>query len=171
MNAVDAIHNYITNKVDWAIYSIGNTTKQLISEVFGAEHITGTAEDASALADKIIKDNRQHVVFFCGDQRREELPAKLQVAQINLQEITVYHTVETAEKITKDYDGILFFSPSAVNSFFSVNKIYKDTVVFAIGRTTATAIKQYVNNNIIIADSPGKENLVKEMIAYFSTKN
>jgi uroporphyrinogen-III synthase len=71
-------------------------------------------------------------------------------------------------KIEKTYHGILFFSPSAVQSFFSNNKISDQTILFAIGNTTATEIKKYTNNKIITGDEPGKENLVTEMIRYYT---
>jgi len=64
----------------------------------------------------------------------------------------------------------LVFSPSAVDSFFTLNTIDKNTTLFAIGNSTANAIKQQVNNKIIIADTPGKAALVKKMLAYFSTE-
>jgi len=80
----------------------------------------------------------------------------------------VYQTLATPHKIQKDYFGVLFFSPSAVQSFFSKNKVKDRTILFAIGNTTANEIKKYSNNKIIISDEPGKENLVQKMIEYFS---
>ena len=82
----------------------------------------------------------------------------------------MYSTIATVEKLSKRYDGILFFSPSAVESFFSLNEVGSNTILFAIGNTTAEAISQKVKNKIIIAESPGKEALVKEMLKYFSTQ-
>ncbi|MES1223753.1 MAG: hypothetical protein ABUT20_50120, partial [Bacteroidota bacterium] len=58
-------------------------------------------------------------------------------------------------------------SPSAVNSFFSVNKIDNKTILFAIGKTTAGEIKKFAVNKIIIADAPSKELLAEQAIKYF----
>ena len=69
---------------------------------------------------------------------------------------------------SNEYFGILFFSPSAVQSFFSKNKVADKTILFAIGNTTANEIKKYSTNKIIISDEPGKENLVTKMIEYFN---
>jgi uroporphyrinogen-III synthase len=80
----------------------------------------------------------------------------------------VYHTIIAAHKISKDYDGILFYSPSAVESFFLVNTINENAVLFAIGYTTSNALKKFIKNKIIIAEQPGKEALVKKMVEYFS---
>src|SRR5258706_9822828 len=49
-----------------------------------------------------------------------------------------------AEKV---YDGILFFSPSGVESFFNTNEVNEQTILFAIGNTTATEIKKYTNRS------------------------
>ena len=168
MNAVEAVKEYISLKTDWKIFSIGQTTKELIEDFFGKENIAGTADDAELLADVIIHQHLKEVVFFCGDQRRDELPEKLIANNIIVEEILVYRTIATSQKTVKHYDGILFFSPSAVQSFFSTNTINNSTIVFAIGNTTANVVKKQVNNQIVVADKPGKEELVKKMLEYFS---
>jgi uroporphyrinogen-III synthase len=168
MNAVEAVKNYLSKKPEWDIFSIGQTSKKLIADFFGKENIIATANDASGLADTIIEKEIKELVFFCGDQRRDELPVKLKAKNINVEEVVVYSTIATVEKVSKRYDGILFFSPSAVESFFSVNEVDSNTILFAIGNTTSETINQKVQNKIIIAEHPGKEALVKKMLDYFS---
>jgi len=63
---------------------------------------------------------------------------------------------------------VLFFSPTAVQSFFRQNKLPAETILFAIGSTTAAEIRKFSTNNIIISDEPGKESLVRKMMEYFS---
>ena len=169
MNAVDAVVTWQEGQQpDWVIYCIGNTTKQLVKENFGANSVAGTAASAAELAEKIVEEHDiAEVIFFCGDQRREELPAILSNNNIDVQEIVVYQTIPVHHKIEKQYAGILFFSPSAVESFFKKNKLTAQTILFAIGNTTATEIKKYTNNKIIISDEPGKENLVRQMMDFF----
>ena len=108
------------------------------------------------------------VIFFCGGQRRDELPSILNDAGIEVDEIAVYQTIEVPHIIKKDYHGILFFSPSAVRSFFKVNKANGKTILFAIGNTTAAEIKKFSNNKILVSDEPGKESLVQKAIEYFT---
>ncbi|MES2850459.1 MAG: uroporphyrinogen-III synthase [Bacteroidota bacterium] len=170
MNAVDAVTIFLDgHQPEWSIYSIGTATARLIKEYFGEERITGTANDASALAELIAEDRfTDEVIFFCGDQRRDELPDILRQHDIDVNEIVVYQTIEVPRKIDKFYHGILFFSPSAVRSFFKSNKLAEKTVAFAIGNTTAAEIKKFSNNKIIISDEPGKENLVQKMMEYFT---
>jgi len=170
MNAVEAVANELDgHQPDWRIYSMGNTTRQLVKKYFGEEAIAGTAESAAELAELIVEeDNSDDIFFFCGEQRRDELPDILRNNDIDVNEIVVYQTIQVKHKIEKTYHGILFFSPSAVQSFFSNNKISDQTILFAIGNTTATEIKKYTNNKIITGDEPGKENLVTEMIRYYT---
>lgn len=170
MNAVDAVTIFLDSlQPDWAIYSIGTATGRLVKEYFGEAKIAGTASDAASLAGLIAEDRFvDEVIFFCGDQRRDELPEILRQHEVVVNEIVVYQTISVPHKIEKQYHGILFFSPSAVQSFFQKNKLTDTTILFAIGNTTANEIKKYSTNKIIISDAPGKENLVSKMIEYFS---
>ncbi len=169
MNAVEAVRRFISPNSLWKIFCIGNTTKQLAENFFGKENIAGTAYDASQLAENISNDLKvKKVYFFCGDQRRDELPEILKENNIQIEEIVVYKTIETPQVISRKYDGILFFSPSAVQSFFLKNSIPPDTKFFAIGSTTAKALKPFTQQHVIIADLPGKKNLVFQAINFFS---
>jgi uroporphyrinogen-III synthase len=170
MNAVEAVAFQLEgHQPDWSVYCMGNTTQQLVEKYFGKESIAGTAADAAMLAENIVDDGAANdVYFFCGNQRRTELPDILKQHDINVNEIVVYNTVATPHKVSKPYNGILFFSPSAVDSFFSVNKAEKQTILFAIGNTTAAAIKKYATNSVITSDEPGKESLVEKMIDFFA---
>jgi uroporphyrinogen-III synthase len=170
MNAVEAVAAQSDDQEPaWNIYCMGHATKQLVIEYFGEERIFGTGDSATDLAELIIEEGvDDEVIFFCGDQRRDEFPDLLRDNSIDVNEIVVYHTVPVPQKVTKDYHGILLFSPSAVDSFFKVNKAAGQTIFFAIGNTTANTIKKYTNNKIIIAKKPEKEQMMIEAINYFS---
>ncbi|MEP7228930.1 MAG: uroporphyrinogen-III synthase [Ginsengibacter sp.] len=169
MNAVEAVRRFISPNSVWKIFCIGNTTKQLAEDLFGKEKIAVTAYNASQLAENISENPQvKKVHFFCGDQRRDELPRILKENNIQIEEIVVYKTIETPQVISRKYDGILFFSPSAVQSFFLKNSISPDTKLFAIGSTTANALKLFTQQHVIIANVPGKKNLVFQAINFFS---
>lgn len=170
MNAVEAVAGELAGRrPDWSIYCIGTATAELVKNNFGEAAIAGVANNASALAQLIVKKSyADEVVFFCGDRRRDELPDILRKNDIEVTEIVVYLTLTVPHTITKSYHGIIFFSPSAVESFFLNNTIEKEMILFAIGDTTVAAIQQFSKNPIVIAAAPGKENLVKQMIAYFA---
>lgn len=171
MNAVDAVAEQIDASPEWKIYSIGNTTRKLIEEKFGSNKIVATAENAQRLGERLIDDGVNEVVFFCGNIRRDELPNKIRSEGGKIEEVVVYEIEETPSKLEKDYDGILFFSPSAVQAFFSSNKPAKHTVLFAIGKTTAEAIKEYKGRNIVVANVTDKVEMAQDAIDYLTNNS
>ena len=170
MNAVEAVANFIDYQpTGWSIYCIGTTTQELVTKYFGASSIAGTANSAAELALLIAANTMiEEAIFFCGDQRRDELPEVLHSHNIMVTEIIVYETIAITHTVTKVYNGVLFFSPSAVVSFFATNKLPASTILFAIGSTTAGEIKKHSANKIIVSNVPGKENLVHKLIEYFT---
>lgn len=172
MNAVEAVRTSIKPTVNWKIFSLGGITKELVQQYFGKASIAGTAKHSTALAKKIIDDsNTKEVVFFCGDKHLDILPQTLKANGIFVDEFIVYKTILIPQVIEKNYDGILFFSPSAVHSFFSVNTIGQQVVLFAIGTTTASAIQTYCINKIITSEWPGKEQMIDKAIEYLEKTN
>ncbi len=171
MNAVEAVATFLDEDElpFWKIYCIGHTTRQLVEHYFGKDKITGTAANAMELAAKIIEqeDAMQDVVFFTGTKRRDDLPNALSNHSYNLQEIFVYETLTIARKVEETYHGIIFFSPSAVKSYFINNKAHYETIFFAIGNTTEAELQNYTENKIVVADASGKQNLIEQAVDYF----
>jgi len=158
----------------WNVYCLEGATQQALKhEDNRFRHtISGTAANAASLAQEIIKNGEKGpLVFFCGDKRRDELPDLLRQHNIALEELIVYETTETPVLTGQEYDGILFLSPSAVESFFSVNSLPQQTVCFSIGPTTARALQKYTGNKIITSTNPSMEQLVLTTIFYFNNIN
>jgi len=170
MNAVESVMAATTISPRWQVGSIGTTTNKLIEKHLKHCSVIATGNNASELAynlASVIKSGK--VIFFCGDQRREELPSILKNQGIDVEEIIVYKTIPQNKHIDTEYDGIAFYSPSAVHSFFSVNKLNKSTIVFSIGSTTSESIRSYTDNTIVEAVEPGKENLIKRILDYYTS--
>jgi len=180
VNAVEAVKEWMREAPDWRIFCIGGATRRAVAGYFGEGAIAGTAESATALAEVVMteagEDGRsargtKEIFFFCGDQRREELPAMLRAEGFKVNEWIVYRTLLTPRKTERVYAGIAFFSPSAVESYFTLNTAADGAILFAIGQTTAAAIKASCPNAVIISDRPGKDALVHIMTDYFQTNN
>ena len=168
VNAVEAVAAQLEDqKPDWQIFCIGHATCESVENCFGKEFISGTADSAKDLADLIIRSNIEEVIFFCGDQRRDELPESLRENEIEVDEIVVYETLALHQKVDKDYNGILFFSPSAVLSFFQSNRLNDQTILFAVGNTTADEIRKQSKNKVVVSDKPDQRILLKKVINYF----
>ncbi len=173
-NAIGPFKNYMSQNnvyhmVNWKIFCLSNQTKKALYPYFSERNILETADNALMLAQKIISHGIKELVFFCGNKRREELPLILKNNGINLHEVIVYETLETPILITQPFEAILFFSPSAVNSFFSMNQISMNTLCFAIGQTTANAIRVYTKNKIITSPVPSPEAMIEDLIKHFTT--
>ena len=142
-------------------FCVGEKTKALLEE--NDFEVIADSDYAAELASSICNHySKNSFTFFCGNIRRDVLPEALRLAQITLDEIEVYETVITTHKIDFTPDGILFFSPSAVESYLRENKI-EDESCFCIGNTTAEALK-YVTPNRIIANQPTLESVIMKCI-------
>lgn len=175
-NAVTSLKKYLNESINhlppqWEIFCLSGKTKEVLREeekLFGS--IEATASSATELAQKIIASGAKELLFFCGNRRRDELPALLQNAGVQVHEVVVYEVRETPAFVRGDFDGVLFFSPSAVQSFFTANQLKEATVCFAIGRTTANSVKQATQNNLLISKEPTQEALLEEVIHYFKNR-
>ena len=154
----------------WNICCLETGTLDAVKEALPQCTIKATAANATALANAIVAlGDVKEVYFICGKQRRDELPGILQQHNITVHELVVYENAATPEKLdAAAYDGIFFFSPSAVQSFFSVNILPAATVCFAIGETTAATLRTVANNKIIISGSPSAYALLAAATAYFN---
>ncbi len=126
------------------------------------------ADDAKSLADKLVQAQSQSVVFFCGNIHREELPETLKAEGIKVEEVIVYQTTLTPVLVNDFLDAVLFFSPSAVDSFFTNNTLSPHTVCFCIGQTTANHLASKTKAKIQIAASPSQEKLIDQLITYYT---
>ncbi|SHI38105.1 uroporphyrinogen-III synthase [Flavobacterium terrae] len=158
------------------VFCVGLKTKALLEENgFQVEAYTGYAEDLAEIISLVYADSSY--TFFSGNLRRDVLPEKLKEAEISFNEIEVYETILTPQKMTSTgsangnstFDGILFYSPSGVESYTKQNKI-ADEICFCIGNTTAEALEHHTKN-IIVANQPSVENVIIQCINYFSRKH
>lgn len=146
---------------DKNVFCVGIKTKALLEENgFNVIAHTGYAADLAEIITLIY--TKESFTFFSGNLRRDTLPDFLKEANVKFNEIEVYETHLTPQKINTPLDGILFFSPSGVESYLKGNKI-KNEMCFCIGTTTAEAL-QNTTKNIIIANQPTVENTIIQCI-------
>ena len=168
MNAVNAVASQLSVVPQWKVFCTGGITKEYVIKYFGGDVIAATAKNATVLAEKIVAaDPSSSIIFFCGDQRLNDLPEILQRHGKAVQEIIVYTTEQTPVFIEKNYSGILFFSPSAVHSFFSLNTVPTNVVLFSIGQTTGATIQSYCSNKVVVSQWPGAESMIDLIIEYY----
>ena len=143
------------------VFCVGIKTKALLEENgFNVDVYVDYASDLAEIITLIY--SKENYTFFSGNLRKETLPKALKEAKVNFNEIQVYETTLTPHKIKTAVDGILFFSPSGVESYLKDNKI-KSEICFCIGNTTAEAVEK-ITQNIIVADQPAVDNVIEDVI-------
>ncbi len=149
-------------------FCVGTETQKLL--VANECDVVATAPNAAALAHILVTEYQSlSFVFFCGNNRRDELPSVLRDHQVLFQEKIVYHTRPCPKEFHRIFDGVLFFSPSAVHSYMACNSMGEQTVAFCIGATTARAVRKYTDN-IVIANTPTVSNVVVQVVKYFDKR-
>jgi uroporphyrinogen-III synthase len=162
----NAVHSVLSNPESEKlktknVFCVGLKTKILLSESgFNVVAYTGYASDLAEIITLIYRN--ESFTFFSGNLRRETLPQALKEGEVKFNEIQVYDTSLTPQKIKTAPDAILFFSPSSVESYLKENTIKKEKC-FCIGETTADALDK-ITKNIIIADQPTVEDVIEDVI-------
>ncbi len=153
------------NSEDYSVYCISRGTREYAAA--SKLNIKSTAPTASALADEILNDVEvKAVTHVSSNLRREELSEKLKGAGVVVHDVIAYRTEFTPLVIGSSYDGIAFFSPSAVDSFLSLNPL-QQVPCFCIGQTTADYAKQSGYKKTYIPAAHSEEILIQTIINYY----
>ncbi|MEA1785707.1 uroporphyrinogen-III synthase [Arenibacter sp. GZD96] len=168
-NAVHAVlkrrdTQHTTPKSMGNCFCVGQKTKDLL--VKHNFQVVEMAKNANELASVLIKKYHDRAfTFITGTMRRAELPLRLKEAKIKVNEITAYKTLLNLKGFHTHFDGVLFFSPSAVESYFQQNTLSKG-MAFCIGQTTAHTAKKYTSLYTIATEST-IEKVVQSVINHF----
>jgi len=147
---------------------VGEKSKALLAK-YGIE-VLEVADTASALAEKISqKYTDKTFIYYCGDRRLDILPNALNELGLDWEEEMVYRTSIIPRQFQTSFQGILFFSPSGVESFVAKNDL-KGAQAFCIGETTASEAKKYTDR-VLIAAEPTLEALVNQAISAHNPVN
>lgn len=148
------------------VFCVGEKTKLLLEQKgFRWVH---SEENASVLAKHIAtqKKGSSGFSFLCGKIRRLEIETILSVHNIPLDCIETYNT-HVQSKPFGPQDGILFFSPSGVESYLEENEI-GTAQCFAIGQTTASVLVPH-SKHIHVAKKPSIEHLGLRVHQYLNS--
>lgn len=148
------------------IYCISGKTEARVRETFDARII------ARPYASELVAIMREatHVYplwFFKGNKALPTIPDGLAQAGIPFHAIEVYQNTAIPHVLREDFEAILFFSPTAVESFVQYNIIPDNTITFAIGKTTAAALRPYAKQ-VVISEVPTEESVGEAVVNYFN---
>ncbi|GAB5563466.1 MAG: hypothetical protein Wins2KO_05290 [Winogradskyella sp.] len=164
-NGVEALlNNFSATELQFKnIYCVGRRTKRLIENRIGK--VKHTEANAVKLAQHLVEYlEGTEVTYFCSDLRLDTLPKVLSENNIVVNEVEAYQTRYNADKIEGDIKGIMFYSPSTVESFLKQNK--PNGIAFCIGETTANVAKKYFEE-VRIAKVPTVESVIELVNEYY----
>ena len=145
-------------------FTVGEKTTALLAE--NGIKTTKTAQNGEELACFIIENHKNEpFTYFCGRQRRDELPTLLKENDVVCDEVVVYETHQITQSFDRTFDGILFFSPSGVNAFAKANKNTRaiDSTAFCIGETTATTARLHLKK-VVVSNATSIESTIAKAV-------
>ncbi|GGW38158.1 uroporphyrinogen-III synthase [Arenibacter certesii] len=148
-------------------YCVGEKTKALLEE-YRIKVVVVTHYGADLSKILVEKFGNESFLFLCGNKRRYEIPTRLKENNIHFKEQVVYENSPNPKAFTAHFNGILFFSPTGIESYQIKNSI-KDSIAFCIGTTTAAEAKKHTSN-IIIANKPTVESVLEKVVEHYKSK-
>ena len=158
-NGVEALlHNFAPAELQFKnIYCVGRRTKRMIEKRIGnVKHIEANAKKLTEHLVEYMEG--AEVTYFCSDLRLDDLPNILVENNITVNEVEAYQTKYNADKVESNLDGVMFYSPSTVESYLKQNKA--SGIAFCIGETTAKVAKQFFED-VRIAKVPTVESVIE----------
>tara|TARA_R100001143_G_scaffold63596_2_gene73263 strand:+ start:12499 stop:13191 length:693 start_codon:yes stop_codon:yes gene_type:complete len=152
------------------IYAVGHKTAAALSGL-GLNPIIPDQQNGAGLAGKITGDflsdqklSGAAVLHFCGNRRRDEFRQFLEDSEITVRDVVVYETIlEQMNLKNLTVDGILFYSPSAVQAFRDSGGFESEfnAELFAIGRTTGEELSIESGKHVHISPEPKTERFLE----------
>lgn len=175
-NGVKALKKLIKNglqvRPEVKIFAVGSKTKEAL-EALNLEAKVPKIQDGSHLADLIIEEGKiDSVIYFHGNLSRGEITEKLRSKNIEAIEIEVYRTkIKPVYLPENPIEAVLFYSPSAVEGFKQGQGFDGELPdLFAIGPTTAEALRNEADTGVEIADTPDTKELLKTVADHLFNK-
>jgi uroporphyrinogen-III synthase len=149
-------------------FCVGEKTKTLLEK--NGQNVIKMTEYASELAPYLVDNHKNDPFhFFCGNIRSDVIPSALKENNIAFEEIEVYKTTLSPKKFERQFDAILFFSPSGVRSFYEENNSSRvHSIAVCIGTTTAQEAKKY-SDKVVISNSTIVESVIAKTVKLLKT--
>jgi len=158
-NGVESLLNsFVKQELQFKkIYCVGRRTKKLIEQNIGT--VSHSEKNAEKLAEYLLKNIKgQEVTYFCSDLRLDILPTVLTENGIIVNEIEAYKTMYSPVNVREQFSGVLFYSPSTIESYLQDNST--DKIAFCIGESTAKEARKNFKN-VQVANLPTVESVLE----------
>lgn len=151
-------------------YAVGEKTAEALANL-GFKAIVPEQQDGVGLAQQIADDfsamknsEKPTVLHFCGDKRRDEFRQFLSDSDIHVRDMVVYKTILKSMRLPNHKtDGILFYSPSAVQAFRDSGGFRNKNLpeLFAIGETTAEELSIESGRHVHVSPEPNTKDFLE----------
>ncbi len=158
-NAVEALlTNFSAIELQFKnIYCVGRRTKRLVEQRIGS--VKHTEKNAEKLAHYLVDHiEGTEATYFCSNLRLDDLPRILSENNITVNEIKAYQTKFDSKQIDESIEGVLFYSPSTVQSYKQNNNA--NGIAYCIGETTAKEARKYFKD-VRVAKVPTVESVIE----------
>ncbi|MGY0391344.1 hydroxymethylbilane synthase [Bizionia sp. KMM 8389] len=158
-NGVDSLTtNYSAAELQFKnIYCVGRRTKRLIEKRIGP--VKHAAKNAEALANYLTEFmDGTEATYFCSNLHLDTLPKVLEANNIHVKTVEAYETKYDGKELNETVEGVMFYSPSTVESYIQNNNA--KGIAFCIGNTTATEAKKHFKD-VRIAKVPTVESVIE----------
>ncbi len=148
------------------IYTVGPKTKNALRKYgFGTYKIKRHAQE---LQEFLIENSQgERFIHFCGTLSLTILDASLPLQNFYYRKVPVYQTDLLYPKFDKDYQALVFFSPSGVRSYMEHNSL-DSKLLFSIGHTTEKELRKYTQDKIHTSTESNFEDLMKVLLRVLS---
>lgn len=175
LNSVSAITSVLksTSMIHKHVFCVGPRVANFFDGKVKAIHQVNSASELTEVAKA---SEKERFMWFHGNKSEMALIEEFEVHEMTLNSHPVYKTELTTPRIEdiEDYQALMFFSPSGVDSFNEHNYIPESAVVSAIGKTTAEYIAlMYADQentkleNIITPEIYEYEHLLQALKTHF----
>ena len=126
------------------VFCVGNKTRLAIENAGGV--VTDVFENSLNMA-QVVAGIGEPATFVCGVLRMKNVEQEFENTGVELEIVEAYDTLLKPVKVSENVDVAMFYSPSGVGSYFSVNVL--NGVALCIGETTEAEAKKYTKNTVV----------------------
>jgi len=167
-NSFASVKGFI-NQEPGIIYCVGNWVKEELIKV-GAKSVVRSFENMKSLATDLAKQNLKSVLYFCGEDHRQELEEGLKNSSIKILKVITHQSQMTFPVVKNNFDVVFVFSPRSAESLLKNNSFNHQTIFACIGRTTESYVRNRGISNTYIASYPDSKILLEEFHAQIVNK-
>lgn len=171
MHAVEGLLAIATkNNIDLkriSVFCISGRTLQALNNT--GVNVLGVAENSTGLVEVIRRSGYKKLLHLTSNIRLDDWKEQLHQYSVSVENVEVY----TKTIIPNDFgkiDGVIFFSPSQVETFLQLNECINPMPVFCIGSTTAQAATAAGYDNVFIATASSERAVMELVFDYFKIK-